>query len=175
MAARDTGRAWAAGFGVLAGSVAVLIVTVGPAATPFAGSPRAVAATATATASASAKVSGAALPSELNNYMYATLAIPSKNLQTALATIQTNWQAKDWDSLQVGCRQLRAAGRQFEDTLPSPDSRITPRIQGAADDMLAAADICATFGPDSTAADYDPLNARIVDAFKRIKSAQLIR
>ena len=116
-------------------------------------------------------VSGVADPTSALDY-FSSLSGGYQTMQAALQNIGKALQAQDFDSVKAGCQQLRSGGQLLKSTLPSPNSRVTFRIQSAVDNIDSAADLCMGLGPTSTQADLDHMMSFIDNAnadFKTVK------
>ena len=166
--------------GRLVGLAAVISATVIAVGTPLTHSPSAIADkgnrnTPSVTGQAvvpTATVSGVADPTEGAQY-FGSIMGSYNDMQAALRTIGNGLQNPiNWDTIKAGCQQLSNAGALLKSTLPSPDSRVTFRIQSAVDNINTASDICNGLGPTSTQADLDHMMSFVNTAngdFKAVK------
>ena len=120
-----------------------------------------------------AVVSGVAAPIDKAQY-YVSLTGGWKTMQAALQTINRGLQAQDFDVVKAGCQQLSNAAGLFKSTLPSPDSRVTFRIQSAVDNINNASDACMGLGPTSTQADLDHMMSFIISTDTDLKTVNQI-
>jgi len=127
----------------------------------------------TATASPSATVSGVAGDAAASNYLQKIQSV-DQQMESALQAVANGVQNQQWDAARAACQQLSGSGEAFRATLPSPDSRITPRVRQAADDIGTASGMCAAFGPSTTQADWDQFIASINNARSDLISAAQI-
>jgi hypothetical protein len=118
-----------------------------------------------------ATVSGVADASKAATY-WAKVNQPATDIENAVQAVSNAVNGGNQDTLKNACQQLSDAGEELRDTLPSPDSEVTPRIQAAVDNIKDATNTCMTFGPSSTQADLDKFTSLINDARAHIKSAQ---
>jgi hypothetical protein len=116
-------------------------------------------------------VSGVANPTTGAEYL-GSLNGAYNTMNNSLQAISQALQAQDWDSVKSGCGALANSGQQFKNTLPSPDSRATFRMQDAVDEIANASNVCMTLGPASTQDDLNHMMSSINDAnldFKTVK------
>ena len=170
---------WVTATGRVVGLAAVVTAIAIGAGTQLGNSPSAIAdkggrATPTVTGQGdvpAAIVSGVADPTSALEY-FNSLTGGYRMYQTALQNISAALAAQDFDAVKAGCQQLSNAGQLFKSTLPSPNSRVTFRMQSAVDAIGTASDICMGFGPTSTGADLDHMMSYINNAnndFKTVK------
>jgi len=124
----------------------------------------------TATATASATVSGVADETTAASYLQKVGAV-DQQMESAVQAVTNGVQNQDWDAANTACQQLSGAGQAFRAMLPSPDSRVTPRLRQAADDIEAASGLCMAFGPNTAQADWDQFISSISGARSDLTSA----
>lgn len=117
-----------------------------------------------------ATVSGAASPKA--NYQYFDSITPSyEAMDASLKNISTAVESQNWNALSSGCQTLAGSGDSFAGSLPSPDSRITPRMQRVASEIGSAADVCMSWGPGAPA-DVAQMMSHIDTAMKNLRAAK---
>lgn len=165
---RRWGRSPARTMGVLAASAAIVSAAVMAGGTELASSPNASANP--ATASATATVSGVADQTSASRYLD-TINDVDKELESNLQSLASAVQNGDWNGARAACQRISGSGDAFKNTLPSPDSRVTPRIKQAADNIATAGGICMGFGPAMVQADWDNFMVSINNARSDLLSA----
>ncbi len=129
----------------------------------------------TATASASATVSGVADEPTASGYLQ-KLASVDQQMESAVQSVADGVNKQDWNAATTACQQLSGSGQAFRAMLPSPDSRITPRLQQVADKINAASGLCMAFGPTTTQADWDQFISSVNGARSDLTgAAQILR
>ena len=159
---------WVRATARLAGFGAVITAAVICTATPLSGPP-----SATANTTPTATVSGVADPESGADFLK-SLSGPYSSMGSALTNMGNAIKAQDWDGVHGTCQDLRGSGQQLKAKLPSPDSRVTPEIQAAVDDINSASDICAGFGPQTQQSDFNQMMSFINDARSHITHVKTI-
>lgn len=161
--------------GVVVSSGAIGVAVVVASGTQMAGSANA-GTFPTATASATATVSGVADDSTATGYLQKLVSV-DQQMESAVSALANGVQNGDWDAAGTACQQLSGSGDAFRAMLPSPDSRVSPRVEQAADDVSAASGVCRTFGAGTTTqADWDQCAASIKAARSDLTgAAQILR
>ena len=127
----------------------------------------------TATVSPSATVSGVADDAAATNYLQ-KLSSVDQQMESAIQAVANAVQNQQWDAAGAACQQLAGSGDAFRALLPSPDSRITPRIRQVADNLSAAAGTCAGFGASTTQAEWDQFVGSLNSVRSELTSASQI-
>ena len=161
-------RAGAAG--VVVGSAAVVAAAAIGAGAQLAGSPTA---TALPVDTPTATVSGVAPPSKEAQY-WSKVDPAYTDMESAVQALSNASDGGNPDAMKAACQQLSKSGQELKNTLPSPDSKVTPRIQEAVDNINSAYNVCMTLGPDTSQADVNQFTDAINAARAHLKSAQQI-
>jgi hypothetical protein len=158
---------WVGAGGVLMGSAAIVAAAAIAAGAQLASSP-----TALAGPKPTATVSGVADPGSANSYL-SSIGPAWQLMQSSLQNLANAVQAADWTAINTSCQQLAGAAQRYQASLPSPDSRVTPRIQSAADNINQAVDVCMTWVPGSQP-DVAQLMSHVEDATADLRKAKTI-
>jgi len=169
---RAKSSARVAGVVISCGAIGVAVLVAGG--TELA-SPPSASAFNTATATPSATVSGVVDATTASNYLQKLQSV-DQQMESALTAMTNGVANQDWNATKTACQQLADSDGAFRDMLPSPDSRITPRIRQATDDVATASGLCTAFSPSTTQPEYDQFIALIKNARSDLVSAaQILR
>ena len=84
---------------------------------------------------------------------------PIAHMSSAMVAIGEAAQKGDLASLKAACPALRTSSDELQATLPSPDQRVTAKLQGAADDFRSMVDMCLTANAAWTSTEVEKFEA----------------
>ncbi|HUO37447.1 MAG TPA: hypothetical protein VMU34_06235 [Mycobacterium sp.] len=103
-----------------------------------------------------------------------TINTVDKDFESNLQSLATAVQNQDWGGAKTACQTVSGSAQALKATLPSPDSRVTPRVRQAADNITTAYGRCSQFGPAMVQDDWDQFMTSVNNARSDLISAASI-